>query len=204
MFEALLWVGAGETPGNRAKCGAFGEKDFALAGCYLLPLNPKIIDIRFWDGSWQRSCCVFPWTDRHGKPKQSYSGSVFDEENLLCTGRMKPTACTAGRASYERWLWRRRAVGLAIRCLLGITHRAFSSLCVQKQLFIWLAGLGLPRDTHFSRPKYLLFPFTSAVFGAFAWPLEMWARCVIQLPHEQAGESTAGAAYGNQIFRFLG
>lgn len=36
------------------------------------------------------------------------------------------------------------------------------------------------------------------------WPLEMWARCVIQLPHEQAGESTAGAAYGNQIFRFLG
>lgn len=60
------------------------------------------------------------------------------------------------------------------------------------------------QETHFSRPKYLLFPFTSVVFGAFAWPLEMWARCVIQLPHEQAGESTAGAAYGNQIFRFLG
>lgn len=71
----------------------------------------------------------------------------------------RPTS--AGSGGGEQW-------AVAIRCLLGITHRAFSSLCFQKQLFIWLAGLGLPRDMHFSRPKYLLFPFTSVVFGALA------------------------------------
>lgn len=117
----------------------------------------------------------------------------WNPEPALRDGR--PTS--AGSGGGERW-------ALAVRCLLGITHRAFSSLCFQKQLLIWLVGLGLPRDTHFSRPKYLVFPFTSAVFGAFAWPLEMWARSVIQLPHEQAGASAAGAAYGNHICRFLG
>lgn len=135
MFEALLWVGAGETPGNHAKCGAFGEKAFALAGCYLLPLNPQIIDIRFWDGSWQQSCCVFPWTDRHGKPKQSYSGSVFDEENLLCTGRMKPRACTAGRASYECWLWRRGAVGSGRQVSVGDNPPCFLQPLFPKAAF---------------------------------------------------------------------